>query len=300
MNAAAAEQILRAVSNWGRWGPEDQLGALNLITPEKRRSAATLVRLGDCFSLARTAIALGSETPTGVERTMVETGARDALESSAGDRFCALVHGYAQTHLDALCHVLHFGHMYNGYSCQAIGSGGSRQLGVERMRQGIVTRGVLVDAARLFGKEYLPATSRILPEHLDAWARKTGTRIEPGDALFVRTGRWARERAEGTWDIEAGSAGLHFSAVPWIHQRDVAVLGSDLAADVMPSGVEGIRLPVHLAAISAMGMPIIDNCDLEDLAGWAAEARCWEFLLTVGPWVVDGGTGSLVNPLAIV
>lgn len=300
MNAADIESMIRALSNWGRWGGADQLGALNLITPEKKRQAAALVREGRSFSLAHPVIKTAVGDTAAFGHSMLETGAAERIESSAGDSFSLAVHGYMQTHLDALCHVLHHGRMFNGYTLQEIGAQGSRQFGVERIRDGIFTRGVLMDMARLKGADYLSGATPILPADLDAWERHSGLRIQPGDAVLVRTGRWARHRAHGVWDIERDSAGLHASTLPWLKQRDIAVLASDLAADVMPSGVEGVRLPVHLVAIAAMGVPIIDNCDLEALGAWAAERRQWEFLLTAAPLVVEGGTGSPINPVATV
>jgi len=158
---------------------------------------------------------------------------------------------------------------------------------------------VLVDLPRLLGNEYLPANRAIYPEDLDAWEKKFNTRLASGDAVLFRTGRWARRAAEGSWKIMEGSAGLHASCLPWLKKRDVAVVGSDLATDVMPSHVKGIDLPVHLVLIVGMGVPILDNLDLEAVAALAAEQKRCEFLLTVAPLAVEGGTGSPVNPIAV-
>jgi kynurenine formamidase len=134
---------------------------------------------------------------------------------------------------------------------------------------------------------------------MDTWLATTGVKIESGDALIVRTGRWAREASEGSWDIESGSAGLHASCLPWLRKHDIAVLASDLASDLMPSQVEGVRMPIHLVMIAALGVPIIDNCDLEALSDQASAYGKWEFFFLASPLAVPGGTGSPINPLAI-
>jgi len=158
-----------------------------------------------------------------------------------------------------------------------------------------------MDLPRLFGVEYLKGRRAIYPEDLDAWEKKAGINVQSGDVILIRTGRWARYKAEGEWDALKDSSGLDASCTPWLKKRDIAVLGSDLASDVMPSGVEGTEpdfLPVHLITIVAMGAPILDNCDLEALSEAAAARGRWTFLLTVGPLAVEGGTGSPVNPIA--
>ncbi len=167
------------------------------------------------------------------------------------------------------------------------------------VKDGIFTRGVLIDLPRRRGIPYLKGNQAIFPQELDAWESETGVKIKSGDAVFIRTGRWARFAIEGEWNVETGSAGLDVLCMPWFRERDAAILASDLALDVMPSGVEGVRMPVHLLAIVAMGVPIIDNCDLEAVAEFAAKRQRWTFLLTVEPLAVEGGTGSPVNPVAI-
>ncbi len=291
------EQMVQALSNWGRWGKDDQLGTLNLITPEKRRGAAGLVKEGVSIALARnvTKVRVGVSAP--FEHRMIQNGLAPNAES-ATDVYSTQYHGYTQTHLDALCHVFYEGQMYNGFSQRDVTEQGAAELSVINMKDGIFTRGVLMDFPWLFGVDYLKGAHAIYPEDLDAWEQKAGLEIGSGDAAFIRTGRWARWQAEGEWDVQRGSAGLHVSCMPWFKSRDVAVFGSDLALDVMPSGVEGVRLPVHLLAIVAMGAPILDNCDLEPLSKAARARNRWEFLLTLAPLAVEGGTGAPINPTA--
>jgi len=293
------DQMMTSLSNWGRWGKNDELGALNLLTPSKRREAAALVREGTSVSLAHNAIKVKEENSEPFDHRMVETGTKATSESSS-DIYSVQYHGYTQTHMDALCHLFYQGKMYNGFNQQDVSAKGASKLSILQAKSGIFTRGVLVDLPSLLGVDYLKGAQAIYPEHLEAWEKRSGVKITSGDALLIRTGRWARRAAQGPWNVEGDSAGLHASCLPWIKKRDISVLGSDLASDVMPSGVEGVRMPVHLVVIIAMGVPILDNCDLEELSKSCEKRKRWDFLLVVSPLAVDGGTGSPINPVAIL
>lgn len=298
LTRADIDVMMTSLSNWGRWGKEDQRGALNLITPEKRRQAAALVKDGVTFSLARIAIKEEiDESPGFVQRMVVMPRETDDI-TGASDEYSVRYHGFTQTHLDGLCHLIYKGKMYNGVSLKEVTAKGARKLGIENIRNGIFTRGVLMDIPRLLGSRYLEGNRAIYPEDLEAWEAKSGVRVESGDAILVRTGRWARRELQGPWSIMKGSAGLHVSCVPWLKKRDVAVVGSDLALDVMPSGVEGFELPVHWVCGVALGTPILDNCDLEKLSEEANARKRWDFLLFAAPLAVGGGTGSPINPVA--
>jgi kynurenine formamidase len=296
VSKADVEKMLRALSNWGRWGAEDQLGALNLITSAKRKQAAALVTEGRSVSLSHNAVKEYTDDSPAFQHKMLETGENST--SGASDIYSVQYHGFTATHIDALCHVFWNGKMYNGFSQKAVTGSGAEKLAINRVRDGIFTRAVLVDLARLDGKKFLDPDRAILPADLDNWEKKFKTRIQPGDAVLFRTGRWARRSAQGTWKIMERSAGLHASCLPWLKRRDIAVVGSDLATDVMPSGVEGIVLPVHLVLIVGMGVPILDNLDLEAVSELAAARNRFDFLLTVAPLAVEGGTGSPINPIA--
>jgi kynurenine formamidase len=291
------DKMMTSISNWGRWGKEDQLGALNLITPGKRKQAAALVHEGISFSLAHNVLKEKAENSPAFEHRMLTNGLQKDADSS-GDIYSVQYHGYTQTHLDALCHLFYKGHMYNGVSQRDVTDKGAGRLSVLLMKDGLLTRGVLMDIPRLLGVEYLAGRRAILPQDLEAWEKKSGVKAGPGDAIFIRTGRWTRRAKHGDWDFERDSAGLDVSCLPWLRSRDVSVLASDLASDVMPSGVEGVKLPVHWGSIVAMGVPILDNCDLEKLSAEAAKRNRWEFLLTAAPLAVEGGTGSPINPIA--
>src|SRR5262249_21039454 len=298
MSRAEFDSLMTRLSNWGRWGKDDQKGALNLITPEKRKQAAALVSEGISVSLARPVINQAIDLSPAFKHRMVEIPKGEQDFAAAADEYSVQYHGFTQTHLDGLCHLVYRGKMYNGFSQDELTAQGARKLGIEQYRSGIFTRCVLMDIPRLIGKPFLEGGRAILPEDLEAWELKAGVKIESGDAVLIRTGRWARRDQEGPWEIMKGSAGLHARCMAWLRQRDVAVLGSDLALDVLPSGVEGVALPVHWLTVVAMGVPILDNCDLEAVSEAAAARRRWTFLLTVAPLAVESGTGSPVNPLA--
>jgi kynurenine formamidase len=147
------------------------------------------------------------------------------------------------------------------------------------LKRGIVTRGILVDFARLKGVPYLEPGTPIYSEDIEAWEQRAKVKVSPGDAIFVRTGRWARRSALGPWQVATSSAGFHASVLPWIKTRGVAIVGSDAATDVMPSRVEGVTQPVHTMLLAGFGTNIFDNMDLEALAEAAATENRWEFML---------------------
>jgi kynurenine formamidase len=298
LSQADFDKLMTTLSNWGRWGKDDQKGALNLITPEKRRQAAALVTEGISISLAHLAIKDASDDSPAFKHQMVEIPKGSQDFASAADEYSVRYHGFTQTHLDGLCHLVYRGKMYNGFSQDELTAHGAGKLGIQVYQCGIFTRCLLMDIPRLHGVPYLEGGRAIYPEDLEAWEQKAGIKVGSGDAVLIRTGRWARRHQKGPWKIMEGSAGLHALCMPWFKARDVAVLGSDLALDVMPSGVDGVALPVHWITVVAMGVPILDNCDLEAASEAAAARRRWSFLLTVAPLAVQGGTGSPVNPLA--
>lgn len=298
LTASDIDRMMNELSNWGRWGKEDQLGAINLITSAKRKQAAALVREGLSVSLARdTNTQNAADNPQPYEHTMTLTGAGNRSQFSL-DKIGVSFHGYQHTHLDALCHMFWQGKMYNGFSQEEVTKDGAAKLAIANLKQGIFTRGVLIDLPRLKGVSYLEPATAIYPEDLDAWEKKTKIKVSAGDVIFVRTGRWARRAAVGPWDVSRNSAGLHASCARWIRQRDVAIIGSDAASDLLPSGIEGVSHPIHQLVLVAMGVHIFDNCDLEALGEACAARNRWEFLLTAAPIVVAGGTGSPLNPIA--
>jgi kynurenine formamidase len=291
-NADEFDRLFHDVSNWGRWGKDDQLGSVNLITVAKRRQALALAKTGESVSLAHNPITEKAEDNSNpFEHTM--------LRGNSMDRYAVSYHGYAHSHIDALCHILYKDQTYNGYARADVNTNtGCTKLGIENLKNGVITRGVLVDIPRLRGVEYLEPGTAIYVEDLEAWEKKAGVKLGPGDALLLRTGRWARREKVGPWNVGQHAAGLHASVAPWIKARGIALVGSDAAEDVTPSLVEGVTLPIHTLLITAMGINLLDNQDLEALGGAAARLNRWEFTLTIAPVPVTGGTGFPLNAIA--
>ena len=289
------DRMMTELSNWGRWGKSDQVGTANLITPAKRQDAAKLVTEGFSISLSRntdTDKAVDNDSPFG-HKMMIAVGSAFNM-----DEYTTSFHGFAITHFDALSHMFYRGKMYNGYPQSGVTGRGAGELAVTSFRSGFLTRGVLIDIPRLKGLPYLEPSTAIYPEDLDAWEKSTGVHITAGDAVFVRTGRWQRRAEKGPWNASEHSAGLYAACARWLKQRDVALLGSDGSHDVLPSGVDGVDWPVHQILLIAVGMPLFDNCDFEELGKAAAARKRWTFLFTAAPLAVTGGTGSPLNPIA--
>jgi kynurenine formamidase len=287
----------RSLSNWGRWGPEDQLGALNHITPEHRAAAAVSVRRGRTVSCARPLPTTpGPDNPNPAVHHMTGTH----TEGGGADYFAIAPHGYATSHIDALCHIFHEGSLYNGYSTETVTAHGALQLGIHHLAAGVVGRGVLLDVPAAKGIDALEPGTPIFPEDLEAAEEAAGLRVGTGDILLVRTGRWRWARDHGgDWGARQLLAGLDASCLPWLHHREVAVLGGDGVSDVHPSRLGALGLPIHSVAIVALGLHLLDNLDLEALSGACAEEGRWSFLLTVAPLVIRRGTASPVNPIAL-
>lgn len=292
------DQLMTQLSNWGRWGKQDEMGTMNLITPAKRKEAARLVKEGFAVSLAHDAEKeTGPDNPRPFGHQMISHGSTPEATSHS-DQFTIAHHGLAHTHLDSLCHFFHKERMYNGYSRQEVTAKGTAKLAVTAFKQGIFTRGLLVDAAWVKGVPYLEPGTAILPEDLAAWEKKTGLKVRPGDVVLFRTGRWAHRAKHGAQAPDK-LAGLQAACMRWLKERDIAVVGSDAAMDVRPSGVEGVRQPIHTFVLVALGTPILDNCDLEALSQECQKRNRWEFLLTTAPLAVPGATGSALNPTAV-
>lgn len=292
------EQMMREVSNTGRWGSDDQLGTLNLITPAVRQAAAREIRDGVTVSMSLdVARGEGPNTRVPLERRFSVVGAGGeagwALEALTID-----YHGFSFSHIDGLGHALYKGKLYNDVGRDQLTEQGAARIGVENMQQGIVTRGVLVDLPRLRGLQYLEPGTYITTQDLEEWERATGVTVREGDVLLIRTGRWAREAAEGEWRLTESAAGPHPSVARWLKARGVAVLGGDNTNERYPSIVPPLS-PVHLLTLVGMGMPLLDNLDLEDVAREAADRGRHTFMFVGAPLPVVGGVGSPLNPLAI-
>jgi len=303
-------KMISSLSNWGRWGKDDELGTINLITPEKRKRAAALVRDGVPVSCARPIAtnAVSADTTFQPLRFMVDSGeGRDhdsparLLERRGASEFIGMVfHGYTITHVDTPAHYFWQGKIYNGRSANLITSREGAQVeSVDLLCDGVVSRGVLLDVAALKGR-WLGSGEGVMPEDLEAAERAQQVRVEAGDILLIRTGYYARRLADGPrHPLKDGSPAAHVACMPWLRERDVAMLGTDTHNDVSPATHPGLGNVVHIVGLVGMGLWLIDNANLEDLAQACVARRRWEFMLTIAPLRLQGVTGSPVNPIAL-
>lgn len=302
---ADVDAMAQELSNWGRWGPDDERGALNFITPEVSAAAAALVSDGVTVSCAlELAKTPAADNPTPVLHFM--TGAGDVSDQgrlrgleATGDGFMISPHGMANTHMDALCHILDQGKMYNGFPASDVLSTGAEKNSILAGEQGIATRGVLLDIAALKGVDWLEPGDAISVADLEAAEERQGVKVRSGDILLVRTGRDTRRESEGAWPPFDGLAGLLMETLPWIREREVAILGCDGVSDMIPSNVVDSPLPIHHIIITYMGIHLVDNARLGPLGEACAARNRWEFLLTIAPLRLVGGTASPINPIAM-
>lgn len=290
MSAAEFKAYFYKNTNWGRWGKDDTLGTINLITDQKRKQAAALVKQGISVSVAHD---LSTEAAADNPRPLK----RELAPNFRVDTYFFQYHGTFVTHEDALCHYTFDDHVYN-----------ERPLntkdcfpGIDNLKNGIVTRGVLIDIPRLRGVPYLEPDSAIFQKDIEAWEKMAGVKIQPGDAVILRTGRWARREKKGPWNAIASAAGFDVTVAPWFKSHDVALAAGDVTVEIHtdPYVVEGQSTPLHTIFIAGLGMPIIDDMDPEALAETCARLHRWEFMLVIAPLRVPNGTGGPVNPIAI-
>jgi kynurenine formamidase len=311
---------LSSLSNWGRWGPGDERGTLNLITRRITQQALRLAADGLPVSCARelTPAAEPADAFGPPHRFMVMTGEGLADEHRVGgsvtgfgdggsrvhgaSEYLGMVfHGFTVTHLDALSHVFWDGQMYGAAPPAHVNAlHGATSNAVTAAADGIVTRGVLLDVAALKGLRWLEPGTGVTPADLEAAETAQGIRIAEGDAVLLRTGYGRRRREVGPDDVRSdGQAGWHAACLPWLHERRAALIGCDAGCDVVPSGYPELVMPVHVVGIVAMGLWLIDNLDLEQASETARRLGRWEFLFITAPLKLAGGTGSPVNPLAV-
>jgi len=296
--------LLEQVSNWGRWGKEDQRGALNFITNETRAAAARLVQTGQTISMALPlATRPARDNPIPVTHLMVRSGFPGHPLGSAGcaDYFAIEPHGLATTHLDALCHHFWRDKMYNGFDAAEVDFQGAHKCAIDAAREGIIGRGVLLDLARVRNVEWIEPGEAIYPDELEQAERAAKTTVGEGDILLIRTGRFRLRRAKGVKALSLGAMpGLHASCLPWLHQRKIAVLGSDAVSDVLPTTYDApLKMPIHTGTLVMMGVHLIDNAELEPLADHCAREGRYAFMFSLLPLILERGTASPVNPVAL-
>ncbi len=287
--------LVASCTNAGRWGADDELGTLNLVTADVRRRAAGLVREGVSISLASD-LSL-SHDPLTDSLTGHVAFTDPSASVAVADDITMHVHGWS-THLDSLGHIYIDGVGYNDRRRDDVfGPGGLRANAITAMRDGIFTRGVLLDVASARGTAWLPADHVITPDDLERAEDAAGVRVDAGDAVLVHAGLLPRLAANAAGDDTDHRAGVGVDAVLWLRERDAAVFGGD-CVDLLPGPDPALPLPLHQLGIAAMGLVLLDWPRLDRLLAACAQFARHEFLLTVAPLPIVGGTGSPVNPIA--
>ncbi len=306
VSAGEFAEVYEHCKNWGRWGAKDQRGALNFITPGRVAAAAALVRsgitVGCSWPLDTTAAPDNPKPVVHYAAMLADTDVGDGGDLRFTVDFVSLeVHGDAHSHVDALCHVVYRGRLYNGLPVeQAVTSAGASRQTIDVASDGLVSRGVLLDVPRLRGTGWLEPGEALMREELEAAERAQGVRMGEGDVVLLRTGHARKRLDEGPWDSANAKAGVHTSAMPLFHERRVAAIGFEGDGEAVPSNCEGVKYPVHAIGVNAMGLYFLDSLFLEDLAAACEVQGRWEFLLVIAPLRLVAGTGSPVNPIAVL
>jgi kynurenine formamidase len=303
-----AAALFERSKQWGRWGPDDQRGSLNLLTPELVRRSAALVEDGTVVSCGRELpVRPAVDNPMPALHHMVRGGDVCGVIGSESDPQVSLdfvgvsFHGMAVSHIDALCHVFVDGRMYNGYPASDVTSVGARRNSIKAAFDGIVATGVLLDVPRHRGVGWLEPGDAVGPDELDAICHAQQSPIDAGDVLLVSTGRDARREVHGPWEPNTvGLAGLDPECIPWLVERDLSVLGSDGVSDALPANEHRWPMPLHMCLLVGAGVHLLDNLHLGRLAAACAARQRWRFQFVVAPLRIGGGTGSPINPLAVL
>jgi kynurenine formamidase len=292
MTEAEFRALFDSVSNWGRWSDDGGRGALNHLTPDRISAAAALVETGVTSTLSQTLHTKARiDVPHPADHHMTMLTDVDIGSGSvrfAKDYVGVDYHNDGHTHVDAFSHVAFDGSFFNG-----------QEGAIDLLKDGLVGRGVLLDVPLARGVPWLEPGEHVFPADLLAAEREHGVRVETGDILLVRTGHTRRQAEREPWDTGSMKAGLHPTTASFLAERQVAALGSDGNNDTAPSTTEGIGFPLHVLAINAMGIHLLDYLQFEDLSRHCEEHGRWEFLLVVAPLRIRGGTGSPVNPIAV-
>lgn len=297
------EDLFAAVSNWGRWGEEDERGTLNHLTAVEALAAARLVQEGRTVSLARNfPTHPGPENPWPAQHHMVIAGDDPCIPQVPGlevstDYIGIAYHGMASSHLDALCHVFQGGRMYNGRAASEVKSTGARANTVMTLKDGLAGRGVLLDVPRALGCDFVDPDHLITVAELEKTEDVERVRIGKGDIVLVRTGRDVRNVSANDQHV----AGLDPRVAAWLHERQAAVLGGDGVHDPIPPGLVAPQwpMPIHMVGLVSMGLHLLDNLSLEELGEACTETNRWAFLVVLAPLRIEGGTGSPLNPIAM-
>lgn len=295
------DRLFETLKTWRRWSPADR-GAWNRVTAEHVRRAAALVRTGAVVPMALPWNTVpGPDNGKPALHYMSELGDGEPPEPTCHKDFIAVdYHGKGVSHLDALSHIAYRGRLYDGRTAAEVVDAQGARFGDVSALGPLVTKGVLIDMPAVLGVDWLEPGRAVHADDVLAAEEALGVRIGEGDAVLLRSGRFRRRGEVGPWDPDSAGAGFHVDAMPLLAGRGIALLGGDDDSDVRPSPVEGVSSPVHALAITAMGVPLLDNLDLEALSTACSQAGRYEFMMTVAPLDVPGGTGSPVNPVAVL
>jgi kynurenine formamidase len=303
LSAAEFRALYQRVKHMSRQGPADRRGALNNTSPAQVVAAASGVWRGHSVSLAapvESQVAADNPDPAVHQMTHSGTGPVPACGLSfAMDRLAMNIHGNADSHIDALSHVIFDRTLYNGIDAAAVTAAGATELSIEVASGGITGRGLLLDIPRVRGVPWLEPGDHVTADDLITAEAVQEVRIEQGDLLFVGVGHRRRRRALGPWDSANARAGLHPAALELLAERRIAVLGSDGNNDTAPSAAQGVDFPVHVLAVNAMGLHLLDWLQFDDLVAVCEELNRWSFLCVIAPLRLTAATGSPVNPIAI-
>jgi kynurenine formamidase len=303
VSAAEFRAIFDAVSTWGRWGEGDERGALHHLSADRIAAAAGLVRSGDAVTLSqplKTEARVDCPQPADHHMTMLtDEDIGSGTVRFAKDYVGLDYHNPGHSHIDALCHVAYEGSIYGGRPSDSITADGAPAGSIEALKNGLVGRGVLLDIPRQRGVRWLEPGEHVFTEDLEAAERDQGVSVGAGDILLVRTGHARRLAEVEPWDTDTARSGLHPTTAHFLAERSIAALGSDGNNDTAPSTTDGVGFPIHVLAINAIGIHLLDYLQFEDLLPRCEEAGRWEFLFTAAPLRIVGGTGSPLNPVAI-
>jgi len=296
------EALFNVTKRWSDFSPESlERGALNYITPEVVISATALAQEGVVVPMA-----LAWNTVSGPDNHkpalhyMTEMGDVDDDQPACNKDFLGVdYHGKAVSHLDAMTHIAFKDQLFGGKKAsEQITSTGSGWATVDRLGP-IVTRGVMLDIALFENKKWIEPGTAVRKSDVLAMEEKFGFTIGMGDCVLLRSGHFARRAEVGVWDPSDFSAGFHFDVMELFKERQVSVIGGDGDSDVRPSPVEGVHSPIHVLALPALGIPLLDNLQLETVAAQCVKSNRWTFTIVIAPLNVPRGTGSPVNPIAI-
>lgn len=298
------DKLFEKVSNNGKWGNKDKKGTVNYIDENKILNALKLPKKGISVSLSFNITQDSSEINHSDFDTITKYNHQASSTEFRGyywasDNYSLSYHGYTVSHMDGLAHLAQDGKLYNDYDASKITPQGFEELGIEAFGDGIISKGILIDIPLLYGKEYLDAGTKVTISDILKFEEKYNVKIEKGDVVLVRTGRWSEKSIKGDLDYSKVSAGIDYKIASLLDERQVSVLGSDGTNDAQPSGIPEEGSPVHKLALVSMGMPLLDNLNLEHISKEAKQQKKWEFFISIQPLRFKGGTGSPVNAIAI-